>query len=321
MIHAMPISGRPRGDAMTQPKSSAPRAAAKLDAGLRRVAILANPRAGSGKSRRIVDELVASLSLRELAPSLCWQREEFDALLDSPARAETRCVVAAGGDGTLLEVVNRAAGIPATVLPLGNENLVARYCQIERSGRKLAEVIAAGRLKRFDLARANGRLFCLMAGAGFDAEVVHRVHQRRRGHINKLTYAVPLLQALQAYPYPLVDVEIVDNGERLRGAMVFVFNLPRYAMGLPIAAEGSADDGLLDVCVFERPGALAMLRYLGAVTLRRHQSLPDFHHRLARRVRISASRPVPLQTDGDPAGCLPATIEVAPQALELVVPE
>jgi diacylglycerol kinase family enzyme len=308
----MSFSGRPQGDAMIPPAS--------VDTRLRRVAILANPRAGSGKSRRIVEELVTSLQLRELTPSLCWHREEFDALIQSPARKELRCAVAAGGDGTLLEVVNRAPGLPATVLPLGNENLVARYCGFERSGRKLAEVIAAWRLRRFDLARANGRLFCLMAGAGIDADVVHRVHRRRRGHINKLSYALPTLQALTYYPFPTVEVEIEETRERLRGALVFVFNVPRYALGLSIAMGGSAEDGLLDVCVFERPGALELLRYLGAVTLRRHHELPDFQHRQARRVYLSAVRSTPLQTDGDPAGCLPTMIEVVPEALELVVP-
>jgi diacylglycerol kinase family enzyme len=306
---------------MIQSDNAGPRAVARLNEDLRRVAILANPRAGSGRSRRIVEELVVSLGLRDLTPSVCWQREDLDTLVESPARSELRCVVAAGGDGTLMEVVNRAVGLPATILPLGNENLVARHCRLERSGRKLAEVIAAGRLRRFDLARANGRLFCLMAGAGFDAEVVHRVHRRRRGHINKLSYALPLLQAVSYYPFPSIEVALEESGERLRGAMVFVFNIPEYALGLPIAAGGSAEDGLLDVCVFERAGVLALLGYLGAVTSRRHQRLPDFQHRRTRRVFLTASRPTPLQTDGDPAGCLPTTIEVVPRALELVVPE
>ena len=282
--------------------------------------ILANPRAGAGKSRRLVDGLVNALRARNLAPAVCWKREELDEVLACSRREEIRCVVAAGGDGTLLEVVNRSDGIPATVLPLGNENLVARYCGLSRSGNELAEVIVAGTVRKFDLARANGRHFCLMASVGLDAEVVHRVHRRRRGHINRLSYAVPLLQAMQNYPFPIVDVEIEDTGERLRGAIVFLFNLPRYGLGLPIAAGGSAEDGLLDVCVFERPGRLELIRYVAAVLTRRHRKLPDFFHRQARRVRISSLEPAPMQTDGDPAGCLPRIVEVLPSALPLVVP-
>jgi diacylglycerol kinase family enzyme len=282
---------------------------------------LANPRAGSGKSRRIVDRLVNSLRARNLAPAVCWRREELDEVLADAKREEIRCVVAAGGDGTLLEVVNRAAGVPATVLPLGNENLVARYCGLSRSGAELAEVISAGRVTRFDLARANGRLFCLMASVGLDADVVHRVHRRRRGHINRLSYAVPLMQAIQNYRFPMVEVAIDDTGERLHGGTVFVFNLPRYALGLPIAADGSAEDGMLDLCVFERPGVLELLRYLAAVVARQHHGLPDFFHRRVRRVRLSSFKPAPIQMDGDPGGSLPGLIEVVPAALPLVVPK
>jgi diacylglycerol kinase family enzyme len=292
-----------------------------LPNGTHRVPILANPRAGSGKSRRLVDGLVNALRARSLTPAVCWKREELDDVLAGTQREEIRCVVAAGGDGTLLEVVNRSNGIPATVLPLGNENLVARYCGLSRSGNELAEVIAAGTVRKFDLARANGRHFCLMASVGLDADVVHRVHRRRRGHINRLSYAVPFLQALQNYPFPTVDIEIEDTGERLRGAFVFLFNLPRYALGLPIAADGSAEDGLLDVCVFEKPGTLELIRYMATVVARRHRNLPDFFHRLARRVRLSSEEPTPMQTDGDPAGCLPRIVEVLPGALPLVVPK
>lgn len=291
-----------------------------LAAESRRVPILANPRAGSGKSRRIVEELVIALRGRGLAPTVCWRREELDALLASRDREEVRCVVAAGGDGTLLEVINRASSLPATVLPLGNENLVARHCGIARSGRQLADIILAGRVRRFDLARANGRLFCLMASVGLDADVVHRVHRRRRGHINRLSYLVPFLQAVQGYRFPSVEVHVKDTGERLRGTAVFVFNLPEYALGLPIAAGGNAEDGLLDLCVFERAGVMELVRYLAAVVTRRHGRLPDFYHRRVRSVRLSTTDTAPLQTDGDPAGCLPGTIEVVPAALTLVVP-
>src|SRR5262249_40102941 len=131
----------------------------------------------------------------------------------------------------------------------------------------------------------------------------------------------PLLQAFGQYHFPSVEVNIEDTGERLRGTTVFVFNLPEYALGLPIAVDGSPQDGLLDLCVFERPGVLELLRYLAAVVTQTHHDLPDFHHRRVRTVHLSAPESAPLQTDGDPAGCLPKTIEVLPHALPLLVPE
>jgi diacylglycerol kinase family enzyme len=295
-----------------------PETAEKLEARKRRVLILANPRAGARKSRRCVEALVGALHGRGLSPVLCWEREELSALVKGDGTEDLRCIVAAGGDGTLLEVLNRAPGVPVALLPLGNENLVARFCGLGRSPGRAADVIVDGRLRRVDLGRVNGRLFCLMASSGFDAEVVRRVHARRKGHINKLSYLVPILQSLGTYAYPSIEVEIEDSGERLRGAQALVFNIPRYALGLPLAPGARPDDGLLDVYVFEHPGTWNLFRYLAAVGLGCQDRLSDFQHRTAKRVRLSSSGRAPLQIDGDPAGWLPAVIDMIPQSLTLL---
>jgi YegS/Rv2252/BmrU family lipid kinase len=290
-----------------------------LDRNKKHIAILANPRAGVGKSHRLVEALVWALRGRGLQPQLCWQREQLSDMVRSGQAQELRCIVAAGGDGTLLEVLNRAPGIPVALLPLGNENLVARYCGVHRSPQHVANLVLAGQVRRTDLGRINDRLFCVMAGVGFDAEVVHRVHENRRGHINKLSYAVPILQSMTQYRFPRIEVEIEDTGERLHGAMAFVFNIPQYAMSLGLAPGAEPADGLLDVYVFERPGLLALVRYLYKVARGRQLGLPDHHHRTARRVHLRSTEPAPVQTDGDPAGYLPITLEAIPQALALVV--
>jgi diacylglycerol kinase family enzyme len=296
----------------------------RLDPGRRRVVILANPRAGAGSSRAHVEELIAGLRERALEPIVCWDRDEFSTVVGREAGGDLRCTVAAGGDGTLVETLNRAPGQPVALLPVGTENLVARFLKIERSGQKLAQIIAAGAYRRLDLARAQAaaasRVFCLMAGAGFDAEVVHRLHRRRHGHIDKASYVWPIIQTLRRYPYPVMDVEDLDSGERFRGALVFVFNLPQYAAGLPVAPEARGNDGRLNLCVFERGGLFNVFRYFTNLVRGRRDKIRDFHHRLIRRVRLTSAHPVRIQTDGDPAGSLPVTIDVIPQALTLLVP-
>jgi len=290
-----------------------------MESAKRRVAILANPRAGTGDSRRLVEQLQGALHGRGFQPILCWEREDLDRLRSNGDIDDLRCVVSAGGDGTLLEVVNRLPGMPVALFPLGNENLVAKFCGLGPSPHKLAEIIETGQLRQVDLARCNERLFSLMTSAGVDAEVVHRVHQRRRGHINKFSYVMPTIQAFSSYAYPAIDVELPETGERLRGAMVFVFNLPRYALNLPLPLYAKPDDGLIDVYVFERPGLWNLGRYLKAILGRKQSRLPDHHHRQGRQVVLSAAGAVPMQTDGDPAGRLPARLEVVPGALTLVV--
>ena len=219
---------------------------------------------------------------------------------------------------------------------------MARFWKVERSGWKVAHAIAAGKLRTIDLGRLHsaagnptvpvadsgirsqhtlqGRLFGLMAGFGFDGEVVHRLHARRRGHIDLFSYAGPLLKSLRRYRFPQMDVEVVETGERIRGAWVFLFNLPRYGGGLPVAPEVRGDDGWLDLIVMERGGRFHFLRDFTSILRGLRGRLRDVHHRLVKAVRISAEQPVRVQTDGDPAGFLPATVEVVPAALTLVVP-
>jgi diacylglycerol kinase family enzyme len=286
----------------------------------RQVIILANPVAGTQARAQATEDLVAALQQTGLEAVICREREDLQACVKERGE-RLRCVVAAGGDGTLNEVLNRVPGVPVTILPLGNENLVARHFHFQRSPADLAHTIAHAPLRQLDLARVEGRYFSVMAGAGLDAEVVHQVHARRSSHINKLHYILPIWRALRDYTFPEIEVEIEETGERLRGAMVFVFNLPEYGLRLPVAARARADDGLLDLVVFERSGVLNLARYIGAVMRRQLERLRDVKYRLVRRVHLRSRRPVPLQVDGDPAGFLPVTIEVAPGMLHLLAPE
>lgn len=285
----------------------------------RKIAILVNRRAGSGNAQRLVRQLIHSLQRRQFEPHLCTELEELSRLMEDD-HTQWHCAISAGGDGTLLEVVNRTQGVPISILPLGNENLVAKYVGLIRSGTFLAETIAEGRRYETDLASINGRIFSVMASIGIDADVVHRVHRQRRGHIGKQHYVVPTFQALSNYAYPPIEVEIENTGERLQGAMVFVFNIPQYALNLPIAQKAHPSDGQLDVYVFQKPGMPSLLRYLWNVVRGRHLNLPDVEHRQATKVHLRADKPTPVQIDGDPAGALPVTVQILPKALTLIVP-
>jgi YegS/Rv2252/BmrU family lipid kinase len=286
----------------------------------REVLILANPKAGSRTLRKPLEDLVSQLRFRGLQPSLCWERE---ALPDhvKKANGSLRCVVAAGGDGTFQEVLNRVPGLPISVFPLGNENLLARHFHFLQSGQALAETIARDQIRKLDLGRVNGRYFSLMASAGFDADVVRHVHSQRAGHVNKLSYVWPLCTALQHYSFPAIRIDIEETGECLQGALAFVFNLPMYGLGIPIAKDARPDDGYLDLWVFKKPGVVALARYLDLILRGRQDHHPDIQHRLVKQIHLSSDRPVPLQMDGDAAGQLPATLEVVPGAMDLVVPK
>lgn len=288
----------------------------------RRVAIVGNPYSGSGKNRRRVQRLSEALSRVGLEAERIWSLQERDRKFrDTDWVSRCRCVVAAGGDGTVADVINQVPGPPLAVLPSGLENLFAKQFDFSDDVKALARAVRACRTRTIDLGRCGDRLFSLMVSAGLDAEVVHRLASWRENakglrRVRHLSYVRPALSAVQDYESPTIEIEAGD--ESAKGACVLIFNLPAYALGMPFAPKARADDGLLDWVLFQRPGVVAMLEYLWSVVRRAHLRRQDVRFGRARCIRLSGPDSVPLQADGDPTGSTPVEITVKPAALEVI---
>lgn len=245
----------------------------------------------------------------------------MDAAIGDPLRRSLlQGIVAAGGDGTLLDVMNRHPDVPVAILPLGTENLCARYLGIPRDGRMVADIVAQAHTTRFDVGRLGRQRFMVMASVGFDASVIHDVHASRTGHIRRSSYIRPIVQALRTFRFPELRVTVDGHSPPTLGRMVVVANLPSYALGLQVASNALPDDGQLDVRVLQRGSVLQMFRYLGLVSTRRHDFADDVVALKGRRIRIDSDEPVPVQIDGDPAGFTPCEICIEENAGELFVP-
>jgi diacylglycerol kinase (ATP) len=292
------------------------------------ILVAANPYRGAARPRARVQALAAALAATGTGVRVVWEAAERAAVLgDRAALAGVRCVVAAGGDGTISAVINElAADVPLAVLALGNENVFARALALPENPVGLARVIAAGRTRRLDLGLASTsagrRRFGLMLSAGFDADVIHRVADRRSAggaprRVSRASYLGPLAAALCAYrDAPLA---VTADGVTARAAHCLVSNLPDYALALRPAAAARADDGLLDWLALERRGRVALARYAWAVARARHAALAHVRSGRARRVALTSATPVPVQLDGDPWGFTPATVEALPAALTVVM--
>ena len=161
--------------------------------GRRWVGIVANAGSGQGAGRRKVERLVVELQRRGLRSRVAWSVAERAGLVAESARGGgCRCLVAAGGDGTVAALVNECPGVPITVLPTGTENLFARHFGLSRRPERLAATIADGGVARIDLGLNGSRRFALMAGIGFDADVVTRHHVNRVGRAGVARPTQPL---------------------------------------------------------------------------------------------------------------------------------
>lgn len=288
-----------------------------------RVIIAVNATAGATTSREAVQRLEYLLTQRGLCADVLTDLAETSEKANAwHAEGRLRTVVGVGGDGTAAALLNATApGVPITLLARGTENLLAKHFQMGLTPESAAEIIIGGQTRTIDAGVANGRLFVLMASCGFDADVVNRLHARRQGHIRHWSYVRPILEAIRSYDYPPLTIHqtLADGSQQtIESRWLFAFNLPCYAFALGLAPDADGDDGLLDACAFQQGSFWHGLRYLAAVTRKRHRELADCSMSRVRRLRIESARPVPFQVDGDPGGILPLEIEVLPGRMTLM---
>lgn len=287
------------------------------------VQLIVNPVSGASVGRRFVDGLTQRLRTCGFAVRTARTAGPGDAriLAQQCCGVGCRALVVVGGDGTVNEVVRgmQGDGVPILAVPGGTENILAKYLGMVKETGWLCEVVRGGREVRFDIAEMNGRRFLLVAGIGFDAEVVRRLVVRRRGHISRAEYFWPLWGAFWAYHHPRLKVEV--NGTLLHDGpgLAFVGNISRYAIGLPILLRAIPNDRLLDVCVFPCRGQGALLRHAVDVLMRRHVNRNGVVYRQAERVRIWSDRRVGIQLDGDWAGFGPADFRITEATARFLV--
>ena len=306
------------------------------------VGLAVNAASGHGGGRAAVVRLARELGRLGLDSRIAWTLEERRRLVDAACdpeigpggRGGCRCLVAIGGDGTVAALINERPEVPIAVVPAGTENLFARHYNFARQASKAAARIVEGRAEPLDVGLIDGRRFALMAGFGFDADVVSRHHAGRLGRsgqprpTTRAAYVEPVLRSSFGYRFPplTLTAEGVDGAEEtLVGTTAFVFNLPRYALGLPFAPSARGDDGWLDLVIFRDPGPFRALHYLWLVVRGLHLDRPGIIHRRVRRIAIEASGVVPVQLDGDPGGLVepgepPRIIEILPSAVDVLVP-
>lgn len=243
-------------------------------------------------------------------------------------RQQVDVVIAAGGDGTINEVVQGLAHseVKLGILPVGTTNVLARELMISLNFQEALEYLPMAIPKRIDLGRVNQRYFFLMAGIGYDAEVVRDINPQLKqvaGKTAVVTSGIANLFQHKPFKLKLLFVDHRGKKRRLRRSImqIFVSNASTYATDYKIAEQAKMDDGLLELHIFKSKRFQDTFHALISLALRRHKEWVAFEHFSIRSLRIYARKPVPVQIDGDLYGHTPVTIEVVPQALYLLQPK
>ncbi len=259
-------------------------------------------------------------------------------LVRDAVRGGAKLVVVGGGDGTLSEAANVLAGTDVTlgILPLGTANDFARNLRIPKALDAACRTLVSGRRRHIDLGRVNERYFINATSFGLTSAVTRRLTPDLKRRAGMLAYPVAAAsEVISAEPFALtIETEVLHR--TVDALQVVVGNGRYHGGGRIIAPEARLNDHLLDFYVITEeatgPGVpegtdreqLRRLWLLARVAMLlrrgRHLTHPNVFHLRTRKVRLDAMPPEELDIDGELFGTTPATFEVAPGALSVMVP-
>ena len=281
--------------------------------------VILNPAAHGERARRRrarVEELAGGCLVHATS-----RRGDAEKLARRAATEGYRTIVAAGGDGTVNEVVNGIAGSKAVlgVLPIGTMNVFATELGLPTHDLDLCWNIVQGENTRFvDLPIANRKFFVQLAGVGLDAQVVKETSTKLRRNVGPVSYLVAAAQiAARRPPRLLIESENASINE---GSFVLIGNGRLYGGPFPFFKHAVIDDGLFDVVVFKRLGYLEIIKYLQDVIFSSEIRTPEVEYFQTRRLRVESDEPVPVEVDGELVGNCPVEFTVRERSLCVLVP-
>lgn len=255
---------------------------------------------------------------------------EATIIAEKLAREGRGLIVAAGGDGTMNEVLQgisqvnaqRAPGEKHTalgVLPVGTMNVFSVELGLPSSDiSECWRMISSGRLREIDLWQANEQYFVQLAGVGFDAEIIQETTWESKKKFGPLSYVMSAMQVLTRKP-PVLSVNI-EGRPALHGSIVLVGAGKHYGGPVQVFPRASNQDGLLDVLIFHGLGGWEFAQMIRAILVDGYEPAQDIDYLQLREFTVTAEPQAPLEVDGELAlTSTPVSFKPAPFKLQVAV--
>ena len=289
-----------------------------------KLALLVNPSAGRGRSRRLIARAIDCLRLggAELTVLESRDREHLVDLASMVSSERFDRVVSCGGDGTL-HLVLRGLDLKEAVLgilPLGSGDDFARVLGVSRRIEDACATLLEGVVKEVDVATANGIRYLGVAGIGFDSEVARYANERVRFLRGSLIYLYSVFRVLGKFEPHRIQLDLDDERSDLDVMFVVVGNSSQYGGGIRIVPTAEVDDGFLDLCVVARCSRWQLVKTLPLAYNGRHVSSPFVTLGRGKRIRVESDEPLDVYADGEPVTRTPVEFGLEKERLRVVVP-
>jgi YegS/Rv2252/BmrU family lipid kinase len=299
--------------------------------------IIFNPNAGSGRSQQYLLLIEAYCKAMGIEYQIKHSKHSGHAqsMVEQSDLSQFVAVIAAGGDGTLFEVVNglmhhsAEKRIPMGVIPVGTGNAFARELGLLPTDWKAGiDLIIKQNIKSIDLGHAkmidDAFYFINIIGMGFVVDAGRSTLKIKK--LGKSSYTLATLWEtikLKKHPIKLTLTDFNDEVEIIDEDLVFVevANSRYTGTSFLIAPEAVIDDGLLDVIILKKISRFKILRLFPSIYSGKHINYPEIETRRVKSISIATQHPMPLMPDGEFLGETPVTIRCIPKALQILCPD
>ena len=285
---------------------------------MKKIAIIYNPNAGAAKKKRL-EEIIKKLEISNQV-DLFETTKPGDATEIAKKECENfEIIVAAGGDGTINEVINGIKNdTNLGIIPLGTANILAIEAGIKNDVESICKSIENGTTKQIFISNINNKKFFLMAGIGYDGDIVHNMKPLLKKLFGKVMFGyLGFIEFLKMKKYEII---VETDEEKCSGNWVLVSKAQHYAGPYKITKSTSIfDDGI--ICyVFRDLNRLSFLYYIFLILFYGDLSKSKKIKTLSsRKIKISSNKKVNIQCDGERYGTLPIEISFKSEPINLLI--
>lgn len=293
---------------------------------MKRARLIYNPTSGREILKRNLPEILEKLESAGYEASCHATTGAGDAIKAARIAVERHydIVIAAGGDGTIHEVVNGLAEQEYRpklgIIPAGTTNDFARALQIPRDIGAAVDIITKGDLIPVDIGRINDKYFINIAGGGRMTEITYEVPSKLKTMLGQLAYYLKGIEMLPSIKASEVCIEY--DGKLFEGEiMMFLVGLTNSIGGFEkLAPDSSINDGLFSLLILKKINLAEFIRIATLAVRGEHVNDPNVIYTQANRIKVHSSETVQLNLDGEFGGLLPAEFENLYRHLEVFVP-
>lgn len=292
-----------------------------------KIKIIANPVGGRQMRKKLIPKVEKELKRRNAdydlqisqtpGASIQIARDARDGGYD--------VIVAMGGDGTINEVINGLAGadIPIGIIPAGTGNDLARHLGISNDIDQAIDILLRGKTKIVDLAKVGDRFFINVAGIGLDVTVCKDTDLRLKRLAGPAAYFLSSLRTKIMGKQKTFYIELEAEKDFFAGEvhLIAICNGRAYGSGLFIGPDAEMDDGLFDVCIFEKMSYLQLMSLQAKATSNKDfRGHPKVKYFKTPQVKIHQPNELEIETDGEVFPYVQPTFSILKDAAKLVVP-